>query len=98
MALSKSESDYYGPEDVAPSFPIHIERLHRRTPLQVVREVIVEFNRRIDDPVQKEVRPRTFEPRPEPPEETLIGNIQSARLRRQGLTVSPVVDTSRSVL
>ena len=95
MALSKNELDYFNPEDVAPSFPIHIERRRRRTPLQVVRETIVEFNRRIDDPVEKQVWPKTFEPSPEPPEETLIGDVQSTHRRRQEITASLVDHTSQ---
>jgi hypothetical protein len=69
-----AEREFIG-DGVAPSFPIHIERRRRRTPLQVAREVIVEFNRRIDDPVQRKVWPKTFESRPEPPIDTLVGDV-----------------------
>jgi hypothetical protein len=59
-------------EDVAPSF--HVERRRSRTPLQVVRDAIVVFNRRTGDHIQETipVPPRTFERRHEPPLETLV--------------------------
>jgi hypothetical protein len=87
MALSKSESDYFGSEDVAPSF--QIERRRDRTALQVVGEAIIDFNRRADDHVPRKVWPKTFEPRPEPPINTLVGDVpnfsadRTSRLARQ---------------
>lgn len=75
MALSKSESDYFGPEDVAPtpSFPVVSERRLNRNPLRMARAVIVEFNRRADGHIPtRDVAHKIFEPRPEPPIETLV--------------------------
>ena len=83
MVLLERGKDLSPEDDVAPSFPIHVERRRRRTPLQVVRETIVEFNRRIDDPpVRREAGPRTFEPSHEPPEETLARPMPKFSARR----------------
>jgi hypothetical protein len=74
MALLEGEPNSSLEDVVAPSFSI--ER-RRRTPLRVLGDAIAVFNRRAEDHVQKDIPPRTFKPRPEPPLETLVRDIPS---------------------
>jgi hypothetical protein len=81
MALLERREDLSLEDDVAPSFTI---KRPRRTPLRIVGDVIAVFNRRAEDHVQEDFPPppRTFQPRPEPPLETLARPMPKFSARR----------------
>ena len=75
-----AEREFIG-DGVAPSF--QIERRRGRTALQVVRDAIVLSNRRADDHIPaRDVPHKIFEPRPEPPLETLVRDMPNFSVGR----------------